>query len=208
MLPDINLLPKYEKERSLLYIIFIIGLILAFLLTGFVVYQYITVSNELKEVNTRNTELAEAKEILELQMTKQEPDEKEGMKEAVAYAERYVVPTSKLIDQLMTFLPATGYLSQYEYQEGKVAIDAHFETMTDASTYVAKLDASEFIKNAKVNSLETFELDASETSTEDEADDESAAEVISPFELLPRYQVTYSFEINSFQLKKETKENE
>lgn len=204
MLPDINLLPKYKKERSLLYILFIIGLILAFLLTGFLIYQYITIKDELKHVTAQNTELVQKKEALELATATQEPNEAESMEEAVAYAEKYVVPTSKLIDQLMTFLPTTGYLSKYDYQQGNVAIESHFETMTDASTYMAQLDASDFIKNAKVNRIETFELEAPASETENE---ENAIEM-SPFELLPRYQVTYSFEVNSVQLKRENKENE
>lgn len=207
MLPDINLLPKYKRERSLLYILFLAGLILAILFTGFLGYQYITVHNELKAANEQNKELTEQKETLQVQTAKQEPNQKEAMKEAVAYAEKYVIPTSKLIDQLMAFLPTTGYMSQYNYNEGEVVIESHFETMTDASSYMAKLNASDFIKNPIVNRLETFDLEAPEANADSEDEADNQAE-LSIFELLPRYQVTYSFEINPAQLKKETEENE
>ncbi|RWR11857.1 hypothetical protein QNH23_00060 [Siminovitchia fortis] len=207
MLPDINLLPKYKRERSLLYILFLAGLILAILFTGFLGYQYITVHNELKETNEQNKELTKQKETLQVQTAEQESNQKEAMREAVAYAEKYVIPTSKLIDQLMTFLPTTGYMSQYNYNEGEVVIESHFETMTDASSYMAKLNASDFIKNPIVNRLETFELEAPEANADSEDEADNQAE-LSIFELLPRYQVTYSFEINPAQLKKETEENE
>ncbi|WP_144461920.1 PilN domain-containing protein [Siminovitchia fortis] len=207
MVPDINLLPKYKRERSLLYILFLAGLILAILFTGFLGYQYITVHNELKAANEQNKELTEQKETLQVQTAKQEPNQKEAMKEAVAYAEKYVIPTSKLIDQLMAFLPTTGYMSQYNYNEGEVVIESHFETMTDASSYMAKLNASDFIKNPIVNRLETFDLEAPEANADSEDEADNQAE-LSIFELLPRYQVTYSFEINPAQLKKETEENE
>lgn len=207
MLPEINLLPKYERERSLLYILFLIGLISAILFTGFLAYQYITVQTGLKAANAHNKELSERKEILQVQVTNQEPNEKETMEEAVAYAEKYVVPTTKLIDQLITFLPATGYMSQYNFKDGDVVIESHFETMTDASSYMAKLDTSDFIKKAKVIRLETFELEQPEVNSETENETGNPDE-LNQFEVLPRYQVTYSFEINSAQLKKETEENE
>jgi len=206
MLPDINLLPKYERERSFLYILFLIGLLLALLLSGFMIYQFISVKSELNEVNLKNERLTTTKENLELQMAKKEAVSTESMEIAVKYAETYVVPTSKLIHQLMTFLPPAGYLSKYNYREGEVAVETHFETMTEASTYVAKLDASDYVRDVKVNRVETFELEEPQASTDEATEDGPTPKDL--FEVLPRYQVTYSFHVDQDELLKENEENE
>ncbi|MFD1708773.1 hypothetical protein ACFSCZ_19035 [Siminovitchia sediminis] len=203
MLPDINLLPKYKKERSFSYMIFLGGLALAILLTGYLIYQYIQLKDEIQVAAVQQEELTSEKEALEEQAKIQEADLPVLMEEAVSYAEQHVIPTSRLIDQLMGFLPERAYISQYHYFDGKAVIETHFETMTEASSYVAKLDASDFTKNVKVNHINTFEPEAP-------ADENEETETIemSLFQLLPRYQVTYSFDMNASQLKEGTKEHE
>lgn len=52
MLPDINLLPEYERENSLLYILFWIGLIISFILFGVLGYFYFTEKNSMKETDS------------------------------------------------------------------------------------------------------------------------------------------------------------
>ncbi|MBS4208948.1 hypothetical protein [Bacillus sp. FJAT-50079] len=191
MLPDINLLPKTEKERSLLYLLFIVGIVIALLTILFMTYKYIVLKQDIKSVTNKNNELILRKETLEGQL--EGSFDKGKLTNAVDYAEKYVLQTSKLIDGLIGYLPPTGNMNEYHYKLNDVEVISQFANMTDVSSYVAKLSESDLVKNVKINRISTV-------LTEPEVED--------ALNLPSRYVVTYSFQINRATLKKENTENE
>lgn len=202
MLPDINLLPKYERRSSLLYYLFICGIIVWILLLSFIIYQFINEKSQLKEVEIEKTELTAIKESLERRLLQLESSGVGGLEEMIGHVEKHTIPTSPFIDRLMTLLPEQGNLVEYSYTEGAVEIDTQFETMSDASEYVAALNASDHIRDIKIDKVETFELGAPQ---ETEAQEDENGET---YTVIPRYHITYSIDVNRTNLMKEANEDE
>lgn len=202
MLPDINLLPKYEKQNSVTYILFIIGLVIVILLFGVLLYIYFSSKSSLEDTEQNLTQLNQEKTILEERLNNANSDDDTGtLESAVEYAELHIIPTSNFIDELFEILPENGYLSNYNYGYQSVDIETQFETMSDAAAYVAELNRSESVRNIVVNEISTFELSAT-GETEEEINEEEL------FETIPRYNVSYSIDVNQEYLKREELKNE
>lgn len=189
MLPDINLLPEYERENSLLYILFWIGLIISFILFGVLGYFYFTEKNSMKETDSLLQELYDEKSQLEEQLAALTTEEEtDSIVNAATFIENHLIPTSDFIDELITLLPENGYLSNYNYTYQSVDIETQFETMGEAADYVSALLASNYVKDAMINEIYTFEL----SSEENEAG-ENEEEM---FNVIPRYNVSYTIDVD------------
>lgn len=189
MLPDINLLPEYERENSLLYILFWIGLIISFILFGVLGYFYFTEKNSMKETDSLLQELYDEKSQLEEQLAALTTEEEtDSIVNAATFIENHLIPTSAFIDELITMLPENGYLSNYNYTYQSVDIETQFETMGEAADYVSALLASNYVKDAMINEIYTFEL----SSEENEAG-ENEEEM---FNVIPRYNVSYTIDVD------------
>lgn len=189
MLPDINLLPEYERENSFLYILFWIGLIISFILFGVLGYFYFTEKNSMKETDSLLQELYDEKSQLEEQLAALTTEEEtDSIVNAATFIENHLIPTSAFIDELITLLPENGYLSNYNYTYQSVDIETQFETMGEAADYVSALLASNYVKDAMINEIYTFEL----SSEENEAG-ENEEEM---FNVIPRYNVSYTIDVD------------
>ena len=195
MLPDINLLPKFERQRSLFVIIFLIAFLIWFIFTALLVFHYFHTKNTLERTQTEVEQLTELKTTLEQQVHSADAADASSLANAVEYAENVTYPTSALIDNLITLLPDYAYLSEYAYDEGSITIQSQFETMDVAAEYVARLVGSDYINDVKVDEIETFTID------EDEEDDTS-------YTTVPRYDVRHSLEANMNKLKGEADADE
>lgn len=199
MLPEVNLLPKYERSESVLYTVFIIGLVICILLFAMLGYLYFTKKGDLGASQERVTSLEEEKTLIETKINAQNVDEKSFLDQAIAYVERYEAPTSILVDEFITLLPEHGYLSTYSYDYESVTIETQFETITDASTYIDDLTNSAYLNGVVIDQLETFTL---EQETEEEVQIEER------YEIIPRYQVSYSMQVNHNSLAGEEENDE
>lgn len=201
MLPDINLLPEYERENSLLYILFWIGLIISFILFGVLGYFYFTEKNSMKETDSLLQELYDEKSQLEEQLAALTTEEEtDSIVNAATFIENHLIPTSAFIDELITLLPENGYLSNYNYTYQSVDIETQFETMGEAADYVSALLASNYVKDAMINEIYTFEL----SSEENEAG-ENEEEM---FNVIPRYNVSYTIDVDQSFMREAGGENE
>lgn len=194
MIPEINLLPKYERQNTVLYRLFIIGLIAIVLLFTGIVYLYVQTKSEIGKVDEQNQELVEQQELLELQLANAGSDKPDSLESMISFAEGYVVPTSKLIEEFIDLLPDHAYVSSYDYVFGTVEIESQFETKSDVSTYLSNLLQSDYMNDVKIDQVESMELE-----------DEDSEDVYS---IIPRHNVHYSFDINLAKLKEEAKEDE
>lgn len=195
MKPQVNLLPKYEKYSNLAYIIFIILLVLLIVLSGVLTYFLIKERSTLEEKKAEISRLSDEKSILLAQISSAEETETTSIVDAVDFAKSQAVPVSKLVDELVELLPENSYLVNYRYDYESVTIDTHFETMTDVAEYMELLTNSHYLLDAKVEYIDTQEVE--------ETEDQEKTEEESEYPILPRYQTTYSMDVNQQELMKE-----
>lgn len=196
-LPEVNLLPKYERESSIKYLLFIIFIVLMLIFHLFIgIYYFITKSN-LEAVKDEYTQLNEQLNILTAELKQLEDGGNSSLGQAVTIVEQHEIPTSNFITELDSLLPNNGYLSEYEYENGDTKVVAHFETLDTVANYTTELTTSDYITDTKVDEVETFMLK-----------DEEADEDIEQFDLIPRYEANFSLIVNKQQLKGESSEDE
>lgn len=196
-LPEINLLPEYRRDSHLLsivYYIFIALILLSFVALG---YFYFSTKSKFETLSQEATELTEKRDLLAAEKEELESDDGSAYEQAVRFAQNYAVPTSKLIDELNHLLPENSYLSDYSYRSSEVTILSHFETLDKVAQYTNLLNRSDYISDAKVNSINTFSLKEEET-------EEGSVQ----FEVIPRYESDFSLTIDKRMLKEESTEDE
>lgn len=190
MIPEINLLPKYERQNIVLYRLFIIGLIVVLLTLIGLTYIFFHTKANISKVEEQNEQLVEQQALLEVQIANADSNKPDSLASVVNFAEEHVVPTSMLIEEFNNLLPSNAYLTRYDYIFGTVDIESQFETKSDVSAYITSLLDSDYMNDVKVNRVETRELGAGEEST------------------IQRQSVNYSLDINLAKLKEEANENE
>src|SRR5699024_8718857 len=144
-LPNINLLPRYERQQSgpfILFILFLSVILLAFILLG---TFYFTTKSKLtkaeKVLEERIEERAEVEE--ELEALRQEPDT--TLAHAVEFVEAYNLKTSSLLAEITDSLPEESYLKEYAYQARVVTLVTHFERLDRVTEYTRDLTLSDYL---------------------------------------------------------------
>lgn len=196
-LPNVNLLPQYERERSSNYIFFLIFIIVIISAFIFLSVYYFTTKNKLEATNAEVQQLTEQRNLLEIKVAELETDGSSSLEQAVSFVEQYELPTSELIVELDNILPDHSYLMEYEYDAHETKVKAHFETLDKMADYTSSLLASEFIQDVKANSIESFTL-------KEELDNDTTND----FNVIPRYEGEFSLVIDKLTLKGESAEDE
>jgi hypothetical protein len=184
VIPEINLLPEKDRvsQRSM-FIVLAISMIWVFLLI-FMVIQYFQIKGDIAVFQSKEEMLTAQKAGLEKQT--EDATNEVGYPEAVAYVEKFTVPTSNVIKELIQLLPNDkSYLSNYSYDGNNVTIQTQFESLDMVADYVSKLNGSKLFTDVKVDSISTFSLEESEDN----------AEAVN-FKEMPRYDVSMSIVIN------------
>lgn len=194
MRPEVNLLPKYERYSNASYILFIVGLVICLLLAGTLVYFYFSTKSELETAQASVNTLTEQKNDLETRLNTEGTSDSDSLEDAIMFAESYVIPTSILIDELFVLLPDNSYLSDYLYDYNTVKIETQFEEGSDTADYVDELTNSPYMDNVKIDLVEAYEPFPGETNDMD---------TIVNYDVLPRYNAFYSFEVNGIELREE-----
>ncbi|WP_033828290.1 PilN domain-containing protein [Bacillus andreraoultii] len=183
MIPEINLLPEKDRQSERSTLLFFIVFIVWFLLVGFMTFHYFQAKSDLKLFQSRTESLTLEKQLLESEMNNESTGM--GLADAVRYAEKLTVPTSKVINELLHLLPnEESYLNQYSYSTGQVTVQAQFESLDMVAAYVEKLNTSKYFSDVKVDNISTSSLEESE-----EENDEKR------FEEMPRYDVSLSIAV-------------
>lgn len=158
MLPEINLLPDYERHSSISYVLFIVGIIIGLILFITLAIFYFNFKGKLTSAEEEYAQLVQEKEILEQQIVTLEESHEETLEGAISFAEQFILPASPLVEELVLQLPNDSYLSSYEYSYGSVQITSQHENKGDVATYVDNLVTSELMKDVKLDRVETFGL--------------------------------------------------
>lgn len=204
MLPEINLLPEKERQGSIMYYLFIGLIVLSILLTGYVIYAYFDTKKELTRTADRQTILQEEQTTLEDERNALITETVDTLDKVVGRVESHAYPTSIIINHLLLSLPAHSYLAEYNYKYGVIEVETHFETMNDISKYTETLLASPFVTNVEIEEIEAFGVGDKELVSGSQFD-----EVYNYYEVIPRYEVNLSLQMNSsriFKVNEEEKE--
>lgn len=200
MLPDINLLPKYERQNSLPYILFLSGVIVSLLMFALLIFFYFNTKGSLEDSHQNLSKLNQEKSLLEEQLASLNTGTQGGsVEDVVTYIDQHMIPSSFLVGELLDILPDKGYLSDFNYNYQSVDIVTQFETMSDAAAYVVALNQSEYVKNIQVGQMNTMELDGQDREEENEDD---------IYSNLPRYNVSYSIDVDQATLREAGERNE
>lgn len=200
---EINLLPQYErKSQNLFYyfLLFLIVILISYSLFGF---YYFSTKSKVKAVDIKQAELNVDMEELDMKLNQETADETLSIEQAVLFAENYNIPTSTLILELNDLLPEQSYLSDYTYSNKVSNIIVHFETLDAIANYTSDLTTTDFLEDAKVNGISTFELKEDADQDEDEYEDEEIVEDEIQFDIIPRYEADFTLDINKEKLKGE-----
>lgn len=195
-LPDINLLPKYERQSSSHYYLFIVMIVLAMLSYVIIGYLYFSSKSKLKTAEAEYTELAAKADELRLEIDQLEAGGVATLEQAVTFVESKNILTSAFITEINDLLPVESYLSEYEYGNQNAKVTAHLETLDKVANYSNELSNSTYVTDTKVDTVDTFTL--KEEETEDQID----------FMTIPRYEAVFTLQINKETLKGAQEENE
>lgn len=185
MIPNINLLPKLEKEKQVpiwlyIFIISSIAVVLAFF-----IFQYFTARSSVIELTIEQQQLTTERDELQTKLTTLKTVDKESLYEIVQFVQSVSYPITPLITEINQLLPKFTYLRSYEFTEEGVTLEVDFETFSSISEFVANLTASDYFNDAKLETIENFEVK--------ETDKNSKSET---FTMIPRYTVEIMLTIN------------
>lgn len=186
MATEINLLPKYDRRKSN---IFVLSIVLGALLAIFFVFllmQYINTKSELEVLTTKDNQLLATKTEKELALNNLQGVNTDSFAASVDFVESVSYPVTPLLDELESYLNGNSYLTSYSFSESSVSITADFETLSDVAKYVESLTKSAYFYDVQVNNVSKFNVEASET--EGNLDED--------FSVIPRHSVQFDLLIN------------
>lgn len=188
-LPDINLLPEYDRRRSsgiilpLLFILLVLG---AFVATGGLYFKW---TKDLEQLTQQEKTVTDSVTVLTAQLDKLNQGELSAREESIAFIDGHDIPTSIFIKELYQLLPEHAYLSTYAYGNLQSRVTTQFESLDYVASYLSKLEHSDYINDAKINNVSTFELKEDEDS------------LLSEFDLFSRYQANFTIDVHALNLK-------
>lgn len=185
MIPDINLLPKYDKRQSTSKNLFIILTAVMLLLVIFFAFQYFQFRAEIAKLQDEEEQVIAERNRLQEELDNMTVNTG-SLKQSVEYVERISYPVSPIIDETVRLQPEHSYLREYAFEEEAAEVAMDFETLSDISDYLTQLSNSPFFKDAQVTSIEQFEL-GGEEEEEREGD----------FHEIPRYEVRFKLYVDS-----------
>lgn len=184
MVPEINLLPKRERQKSNFILILAISLVLLITVILLLFIQYFSVKGDIETLTAEETYTVAEKEDL-TQLVKEINMSGQGdLQTSVTFAESVSKPVSPLLNEVNTLLEKHTYLRQFEFVNQNILISVDVETMTSLSKFVDKLLVSNYFSDVKVESVTNFDLSNSSESEEKK------------FEIIPRYSAIINLNID------------
>lgn len=191
MLPEIDLLPKKERQSTVYLYVFLSLILVCILAIGYVIFAYFQSTQQLEQATQMETTLTEKEANLQGKKTKLEQPDTDTLTAAIERTEAQAFPTSILMNHLLLLLPEDSYLREYKYKFGAVEVHSHFNTMRDISTYTERLLASPFVTNVKVDKVKAFRL-----KNEGETSRATREDIELYYEKIPRYDVEITFQMD------------
>lgn len=201
MLVEINLLPQKERTKKAFVIALSSLLGLLIFISGAYIWQISTTKSDLKAIDNQLTLLEKATELAG-QNNAQAPVSSESvslLKNAVEWADSYPLQTVPVMQHLTSLLPERGFIQTFGYTEsGAITLTVQFDSAREAAYFLDSLNASEWLEEASMTSL-----NAEEKETEDKQTSSTpATENRVQNEYLPRYVGQFEVKFDVVTIKK------
>ncbi|KOR87706.1 PilN domain-containing protein [Paenibacillus solani] len=159
MLSEINLLPTREKRSPFFLITLAAILLIGLIGTGLLFMQYQSVS---KEKTMKESEEKVIAKLIEEEMQKLLLDsaqtEIKQYEQVVQVVTQLPLQTVKILDEVTTALPKSGYFKSYMYQDtGTISIIADFGSLEDTAQYLHELTYSDWVEKVETSSITKIE---------------------------------------------------
>lgn len=187
MIPNINLLPKLEKERSGPIWLYIVSIVVVAIILALFIMQYFGAKSDLTSLIAQQQELTTERDDLQMQLSVLQGMNQGSLEQSVQYVENVSYPVTPLVNETNNLLPDFSYLRSYVFSEESVVITVDFETMTAISDYLESLLASPFFTDTQLASVSNFEVDPN-AKTEEDND--------AKYSQIPRYTTSITLSIN------------
>lgn len=185
MIPNINLMPKIEKDPTSLKFAFILVGILSMLTIIILTLLYFGAKDEIADATSTRDTLIATRDELQMNVSSLDTQNQGSLQESVTFVERVSYQVTPIINETKNLLPANTYLRSYEFSTTGVALIVDLETLNAVSVYVSNLKKSPYFNDVKVGTIEAFEID----SMNEEQREPQFAEV-------PRYEIEIELTIN------------
>ncbi|KGR74040.1 PilN domain-containing protein [Ureibacillus sinduriensis] len=185
MIPDINLIPRLEKSQQGSKLVYILLVIVALLALTFLIWQYFTARADIANLEREQASLNNQRNQLNEQIAALQPGSGGSLEQSLQFIEMVSYPVSPLIDEIQGLQPNNSYLRNYAFSPESVSLSIDFETLSDVSAFVTRLNNSAYFIDGQVLSITSSAL-GEEPGTEDETD----------FNVIPRQSVEIMLLIN------------
>ena len=185
MIPDINLIPKLERNQQGSRLLYTLLAIITLLVLSLFIWQFFSANAEIAELQNEEANLIAQRDQLAADLTTLQPGNQGSLEQSLQFVERMSYPVSPLINEIQSLQPSNSYLRNYNFSPESVSISIDFETLSDVSTYVARLSNSSYFIDGQVLSITNSGL-GEELGTEGETN----------FDVIPRQSVEITLLIN------------
>lgn len=186
MIPDINLIPKLEKnQQGSRFLYFLLGII-ALLVLSIFAWQYFSARADIAKLQRDETNLIAQRDQLNEDFANLQPTNEGSLEQSLQFVEMVSYPVSPLIDEIQGLQPSNSYLRTYTFSAESVSISIDFETLSDVSEYVSRLSNSAYFTDGQVLSITNSGLGEELDKEQDQTD----------FNVIPRQSVEISLLIN------------
>lgn len=185
MIPDINLIPRLEKSQQRSKLLYSLLTIIALLALTLLIWQYFTARADIAHLEREQTKLINQRDHLNEELANLQPGSEGSLEQSLQFVEMVSYPVSPLIDEIQGLQPNNSYLRNYTFSPEGVSLSIDFETLSDVSTYVSRLNNSTYFIDGQVLSITSSRL-GEEPGTDDETD----------FNVIPRQSVDIMLLIN------------
>ncbi|PYF02861.1 PilN domain-containing protein [Ureibacillus chungkukjangi] len=178
MIPDINLIPRLERNQQGSRLLYSLLAIITLLVLSLFVWQYFSANAEIADLQSKEANLMAQRDQLAADLTNLQPSSQGSLEQSLQFIERVSYPISPLMDEIQALQPSNSYLRNYNFSPESVSISIDFETLSDVSTYVSRLSNSSYFIDGQVLSITNSGL-GEELGTENETN----------FDVIPRQSV-------------------
>jgi Tfp pilus assembly protein PilN len=202
MLVEINLLPQKERRKKAFVIALSSLLGLLIFISGAYIWQISSTKSDIKAVDNQLTLLEKATELSGDNNT-QTPASSESvslLKNAVEWADHYPLQTVPVMKHMTSLLPERGFIQTFGYTEsGVITLTVQFDSAREAAYFLDSLNASEWLEEANMTTLNAEEKAAEDKQTSSTS---TAGKTEQNDEYLPRYVGQFEIKFDAETIKK------
>ncbi|KGR91255.1 hypothetical protein CD30_07390 [Ureibacillus massiliensis 4400831 = CIP 108448 = CCUG 49529] len=158
MIPDINLIPKLEKQQTTPLWIYIMVGIISVLALAILSWQYFSAIGAVSSLESEKEILQQQRDQLQAKLTELNSTQQGSIEETIEYVDMISYPVLPLITEIEALQPNNAYLRQYSFGVESVTITVDFETLNDVSEYVSRLSNSPYFVDIQLSDVTQFDL--------------------------------------------------